>query len=530
MKRKLLKAMACAMSVCMLSMSLAGCGDDSSESSTPGSSTPESSTGSSTPESTPDDSTGDDQQGGDEQGDAGTIDQSNGLFPAYDFGGITLTVLGHNDLGGLDPNAEGIEDYQVAERQAKKDYIEEKYNVHLEFVPNPTDDWDNISQEIIQQYISGNPVADIMDAYYQFVGSYVANDILYDFSSDLASSNQFVKDEYFQWMNKTWGISRGIGGEGLYYNKEMIKDLGMEKTPAEMFDEGHWSYDDCYNYLLDLKSRMGEDEYPLFVAPLYWILFATAANGEIILDPSGNLNYCSDAMLETLEFFQKLVNDGLTAVPAQTAEDGTVSYNNWGYPGETFDQGNTVAIAHRASWQAASIVGKFELGFVPYPWGSNVTIGHQGDSGDYKTLSDNYKSCYFDGQLLCMTKGIEQKANPVEVLSMVLEWMGWDSSMAAYVAPETQTDSCTWLEDGLDKELYYYSSDIERLEPWNSLDIDLTIAPNGTLYGGASIRSSMESFYNQDMAAMIDAGYADSSVFTPIEEGEGEGEGDEAAE
>lgn len=524
MKRKLLKAMACAMSVCMLSMSLAGCGDDSnSGSSTPGSSTPDSSTpDSSTPDSTPDDSQG----AGDD-----TVDQSNGLFPAYDFGGITLTVLGHNDLGGLDPDAEGIEDYQKAERQEKKDYIEKKYNVTLQFVPNPTDDWDNISQEIIQQYISGSPVADIMDAYYQFMGSYVKNDILYDFTSDLASSNQFVKDEYFQWMGKTWGISRGIGGEGLYYNKKMIEELGMEKTPAEMFDEGHWSYDDCYNYLLDLKSRMGDDEYPLFVSPYYWMLFASAANGEIILDPSGNLNYCTDPMLETLEFYQKLVQSGLNAVPAVTNEDGTVSYNNWGYAGDTFDKGETVAIAHRASWQAASVVGTVELGFVPYPWGSNVTISQQGNSGDYLTLSDNYKSCYFDGQLLCLTKGIEKKANPVEVLSMVLEWMGWDSSMAAFVPEEDDGSSCTWLEDGLDKDLYLYACSRERLEPFNSVDITFTLATNATLYGGASVRSAMESFYNQDMALMIDAGYADESVFTPFEEEGGEGEeGEESSE
>ena len=44
MKNKVLKAMACFMSVCMLSMSLAGCGDDAGDkSSTPSSDTPKTS-------------------------------------------------------------------------------------------------------------------------------------------------------------------------------------------------------------------------------------------------------------------------------------------------------------------------------------------------------------------------------------------------------------------------------------------------------------------------------------------------------
>ncbi|MCD8023000.1 MAG: extracellular solute-binding protein [Lachnospiraceae bacterium] len=431
----------------------------------------------------------------------------------YDLGGVTLTVLNQSNIADLNPNAEGLEEYQVAERQEKLDAIQEKYNVVLEFVDLPTGDWDDEAAEIVSAYASGNPVADIMDAYYQFAGTYIANGILYDFSEDFASNDVFNESYYFTWMSKQWGLSTGIGGEGLYYNKTWVQELGMQYTPAEMFDMGLWSYDDCYNYMLEMKSYLAEDEYPLFVSPYYWMLFATAANGEIILDTSGNLNYCSDAFLESLEFFAKCLSDGLIA-PAPQTESG---YDTWSYPGSTFDAGNTLVMAHRAAWQASYISAGFELGFVPYPWGTNVTIESTGNSGDYLTLSDNYAATYYDGQLLCLTEGIQDKADPMIVMQMVAEWMGWDGAFVGYEAEENDNTSCGWLEDGLDKDLYFYSLSIERLEPFNSLDLDLNLAPNATMYGGGSIRSAMESYYNQDMALMIDAGYASEDVYTPYD-------------
>ena len=103
MKRKFLRTMACAMSVCMLSMSLAGCGSDAGDSSAPESSSPES--------GSPEDSgTESSESAGDEASESGSSQAEGGedgayvnpngdLYPAYDFGGIELTVLGHNDLG-----------------------------------------------------------------------------------------------------------------------------------------------------------------------------------------------------------------------------------------------------------------------------------------------------------------------------------------------------------------------------------------------------------------------------------------------
>lgn len=516
MKKKFLKAMACAMSICMLSMSIAGCGDDTAEDSK----TPQSSQQESKEES----KGGDSQQastGGEESSEQQEeVDPNANLFPAYDLGGVELKVLAHNNFADLDPDAEGLEEDKKLERQKKKDEIEAKYNVKLTFVGSPTDSWDDINTEVVKAYIAKDPVADIMSAYYTFVGPYYANNILYDFTNDFAKSDVFAEKNQFVFGGKMLGVTQGMGGEGLYYNAEMIRDLGMEYTPAEMFDRGMWSYDDMYDYLLEMRKKMPDDQYPLFVDPYYWILFACTGNGIDILGEDGNLNYCHDAMLECLEFYKKTIDDKLNAIPAVTAEDGTVEYDTWGYPGQTFDQGQTIAMAHRAAWQAAGCPDKFDLEFVPYPWGSNVTVENRGEPGAYKTLSDNYGATYFDGKLTCLINGIEKKADPMQVMSMLMEWQGWSTCMNGYVEPpkDPTSDYPGWLEQGsLSKELYYFSTSKERLQVYNSVKSGngFVMGRNlqSVMYEGGSVRSVMESSYNQDMSKMVELGFSPESVF-----------------
>lgn len=439
-----------------------------------------------------------------------TTAEDTSLFPAFDLGGVTITLLNHSNIAGLDPNAEGIEQYEKEDREANVKRIEEKYNVKLEFVAPPTDVWDDLTKEVISAYAAGQPVADVMDCYYQFLGTYVANDILYDMTEVLDNTDIFNPENYCTWMNKKWGVSFGMGGEGIFYNKDMIKRLGMDKTPAEMFSEGKWSYDDFYNYCMDMKSKMADNEYPLFVSPYYWMLFATAGNDIQILGGDGNLNYLDPGMLETMEFLQKLIDAGLCRKPNMTEDGG---YDSWGTGGATFDNGVEVAMCHRAIWQVDGLVGKFDIGYVPYPWGSNVTAGKTGEAGDYKTLSNNYKTSYFDGQVLTLTKGVEQKADPLAVMVMVTDFMrDWNFTAANYQKPEESVDNTRWFNDPLDAELYNYSQDIKRWEPYNSLDIELSLSLNKIFYGGESLRSNFESFYNADMAAMIEAGYATPDV------------------
>lgn len=535
MKRKFLKAMACAMSVCMLSASLAGCGNEAGEnSSTPGNDTPAESTpapagddgGDASDESTGDEGAGDDEQ---------EVDPNADLYPAYDLGGVELKVLAYNDLGALNPDDESLnpadEDDAVktaekaqtkADRQQKKEAIEQKYNVKLTFVNLPTNDWEEIPNQLVMDYTSGNPDADIMDIYFQHIVTLLNNNMLYDFTNDL--DGRFAEKSLFNWVGKTYGVGSYIAGEGLYYNKTMIKNLGMEHTPAEMFAMGQWDYDSCFNYLQEMKRLMGsEEDYPLYVDPYYWTIFAPMANGgESLFGSNGDLRYLSDTGLETEEFLLKLIEAGLCAIPKEVGDDGNVTYNTWGFAVNTFDKGEHVAIAHRAAWQADSIDKQlFELGFVPYPWGSGTSLDESKVGNEamdaYLTL-ENYTQACFDGQTICLTNGIQDKAKPIEVLSMVLDWMGWDSRMTGYVEPENTVKGAKWLEDGIDQDLYIWSMDRTLADSWYMFTtgegvVDW-IPSRKVYYEGESLRAAYESAYNVDMQRLIRDGYTTESAWS----------------
>lgn len=445
-----------------------------------------------------------------------TTEAEEGLYPAYDFKGQTFTLLNSNDLAGKNP-AGTDDEFEKEERQNWINEIQTKYNCTLEFVDAPAAEWSDIAQEIVNAYTAGQPVADIMDVYYNYLAPLVMNGVLYDMTDYFADDTTYNKANTLTFLGKTYGICSAIAGEGLYYNIDMIEDAGMEYTPAEMFAMGKWDYDSCYNYLVELKSKLAEDEYPIYIYPYYWALFASTANGVKLLGDDGNLCYVNNDFIETIEFAYKCVSEGLSPIPL--TDEG--KYNTWGYPGSTFDEGHTIVIAHRAAWQASGLPSKFSLGFVPYPWGSGVTIDESkiGDMDAYLTLSDDYMQTYYDGQVMAFVSNIEEKANPMELTSMMCELMGWDFMLTAN--SEASSLYAGWLEDDtIDDELYAWTRTREVWQYYNSIAGDLwemSINFNAMIYENAGIRSTLQSAYQAEMAGVVEAGLATEDVIESIE-------------
>ncbi len=441
-------------------------------------------------------------------------DEISTIWPAHDLGGATIEALDYNSLNAANPDADDLADYDAETRQNKIDYLEDKYNVTIEYVPLPSVEWDEIPNEMIRRYTAGDPVADIFDVSFSFFAALASNGVLNDNTAWIDNVN--LGESYTDvgnWIGSNYGVGTTVGGEGLHYNRTMIQDAGMEMEPNEMFARGQWSYEDFTQYLTDLNSRLPEDTSAFFIDPYYWFLFAPAGNGTQLITDEG-VNYQDEAVIESLEALVTINNAGLLMEP-NTTEEGGLDY--WGTPQSTFDQGTGVALTHRASWQAAELAGSVDFGFVPYPYGANVSFGETGELDSYLTISDNYATTVFDAQMRMMTKGVEEKADPEGVFTLMLDLMGLDFMHNDYVDPNADTSGevpARWFNTELDAELYDWSLGRERLEMYSPLRASLSLA--GTYYDsileGASLRSLIDAATPADQNGLIEAGIVEGEL------------------
>lgn len=429
------------------------------------------------------------------------------LFPKGDLKGATIKML--NVAGGGDPNTEGMEELEKSDLEAKLKRMEEKYNCKYEWAHLAVE-WAEIPNEVIKSVAAGQPLADFFEGSRMWLPQLAANDVVVDLT-EVLKAKPYAETKYVEnvsWLGKKYGIGTGVGGEGLIYNRKMIMDAGMEKTPSELFRDGKWGYDDFYNYCVELKSKLKKDEYPFYVAPYYWALFATAANGAELVKTDGTVNIASQPVIEVMEFLQKMVDANLVR-PANVDDKGEPDY--WGTPSATFDAGIEVAMAHRASWQAAGLVDKVDFGFVPYPWGPQVKV-----TGDYTTIPENYKTTFYDAGAKMMLKGAEKKGDLGIMLDMYMDLVEFafivkdaENLKKGEIYSNSAQGEPRWFNNDLDVELFDWSLSRERFEPVASVN-SLTGTEKvmtDIINEKKAVRSSLEAQLQVAQAAMKDAGY-----------------------
>ena len=295
-----------------------------------------------------------------------------------DLKGITLRCTGGewNNLNSEDEN------YRTA-----KETVEKKYNVRLEYV----DVFDNNEElaymslvDMIKRSVEeGEPAVDIVSLgsgmlYAAYYGNLLADVTDYASSMNVGS----VYKEAGMWKDRIYGISYDDVRNNMLivYDKKYIEGLGLEQ-PYNLFIEGKWNYDDFEAYLRKMKAKLPEGVYPIGMDPYEWLTMAAGANGTVLFDKNGNLNLKDEAVIEAVEFYQKLEAE-------QLAYPMTASYDEYG----DIDFLDVVSgieaeeIVLKTSYLYALPEDKDRYGFVFWPWGSKVTCDDY-----YLTLSDNYK-------------------------------------------------------------------------------------------------------------------------------------------
>ncbi|MCR5154783.1 MAG: hypothetical protein K6B75_08065 [Lachnospiraceae bacterium] len=322
----------------------------------------------------------------------------------YDFGGVTVKAFG-SEWNNLDS-----EEAKYVEAKA---YVEQKYNIKLEKAAMEGYDGYNDDDILISSIAAGDPAAHIINLNPESMVSCYVNGLLYDLTDSLDKLQ--VGSTYTDvatWKGRCYGVAyENIGDTWvLVYDRSYLKEIGMEKTPTDMFMEGKWDYESCKAYLAEMKSKLPDGKYPIGCYPFHWGVMAASANGTQLVDVNGNLNFTDESVVEATQFYQELEEAGL-AFPSfiKRDEEGKVAEYDMAYAADD----ERIVLKRVETWQLGGL--GFDYGIVYWPWGSNVKC-----TGDYTTLSDNYATAgVYWGMDAIVAAAVDATGIPGDVLALI---------------------------------------------------------------------------------------------------------------
>jgi len=245
-----------------------------------------------------------------------------------DLGGYTIKIAqaGHalNEIDPFHPDYLGQDG--VAKQQAWQ-WVQDAYNVNIEVVPYPEDaPWGSARWNyILQQAASNVSDYDFLTVPDAQIATFVSGDALIDVTDWYAKYGEGSMDNVYKQSGtvdrKLYSITGGTSGiySVLYYNTNLLERLELEKTPAQMFNDGDWTFTEFKNYVAEAYAALsGLDDDKDYVAldgnaTFLWVGMANAG-GVVLADPiNQSLNLKDPIAVEAAEVIREIYETGAYA-------------------------------------------------------------------------------------------------------------------------------------------------------------------------------------------------------------------------
>lgn len=341
--------------------------------------------------------------------DAGTTTGNNATT-----GGDTTAGSGI-DLGGMDikltvqilaesdPNNPGYTGSNQAERIAAQKAVEAKYNVKIVYQTYPDGaGWGPPrEQAIINGVTSGDPIGH----FYMITTQWVAN---LASSEAIAPVGRYIRDHahpYYDQNQNQFGAFKGEiytfdaglaihDSDGLYYNMDLWEEFGLGKTPAELWNEGNWTWDKFEEIVKSANAQMNDDQYPLAGSPSVYAKNMIPANGGYLINPQTNrVAFNSTIGVNTINFLRDKFYTPEYWEPAPEYDAGSAV---WKTGNALFHPGELWFLNSDMRWLDLP----FDLSYVPYPKGNDVT-------------NEEYRVGKAGQTMWAVSGGFEKENNPV---------------------------------------------------------------------------------------------------------------------
>ncbi|MFD1953615.1 ABC transporter substrate-binding protein [Paenibacillus thailandensis] len=277
-----------------------------------------------------------------------------------DLGGRVIKIAAWWDLK---PAGETASDKARLDKIAE---VEKKYNVKLEFVNVPFEEYMN---KFTTTVLAGEPFADIVQMEYKSALPAILKGQLLPIGEFTTPDNNINKEgnlltKYPAIAGGEYGFDNPVTlGLGLHYNRDIFKKLGLPDL-QELYSKGEWNWDK----FLEIAKQATKDTDNDGKIDVYGVSgwapdivrhFAIANGGIIVDETNGKEGLTDPKTIEAAEFINRLYN----VEKVVRVKSGDIM--NW-EESNTFKDGD-VAMFPAAEWQLPDLT--FDAGVVPIPIG-----------------------------------------------------------------------------------------------------------------------------------------------------------------
>ncbi len=307
-------------------------------------------------------------------------------YEVGDMKGYEIVIMNDKEsLNNVDPFLNDYTDSDKEYKQISWTEVENKYNCKLVVKAYPDEavygedriDW------IINNATNGTSKCDlaVVDTnwIYRFANANAAIDTSEMYGKYGLSQMEPTLKNAGTYRGKLYVASEGLSRSkvnielGLFYNYGWIKELGVE-SPAKLFNEGKWTYEGFKKWVLDVQSKLEENEYVLGGTPYYYYQGMANANGLIIANTeTAKIDILNDYQKNASELIYELVKENAVNTDYTISEINNTDNSFWRINGGTMMIPGYLKDIKGSIWTDNMWgEGTTEFGYVPFPYSDSL--------------------------------------------------------------------------------------------------------------------------------------------------------------
>lgn len=301
---------------------------------------------------------------------------------APNLGGYEIIIMNADSaLAEIDPFLEG---YSMPDKEYKQKAwrdVESEFNckIKVEAYPSTAPWGPQRINWINDNAMTNNSLLDfgVVSAawLYKFVQANSVVDTTDFFKKYGKKQIEAAQREAGSYQGKMYIVSTGISQtktfpyKGLFYNFGMLKELGLE-SPAKLFNEDKWSYEEFVEYCVKAQALMPEGKYVMSGGPsIVWAGMVNAAGIKIADKTTVTLNLTHTYSLDAVNALKQVVEAGAWAIDAIGYDQNCEPFQN----GDALFQPGDYWFVRSDNRFPAKLWGEdTQYGYVPFPYPKTV--------------------------------------------------------------------------------------------------------------------------------------------------------------